>query len=177
MMSRARYILPLLILTLGVGISTVKAEQSIINLENPLAALPSITKIAPEAKPVKKTYLAVNALDMVKNPAFYLNKNVKIVGKFDKFSTLGLDYKPAMRSSEDYITFLIQRPDVLDHNIPLSEFKIFLKRAEAEKHIDLDAGDSIEFSGKIFSTALGDVWMDVDNFRVLTIKKKNSDKK
>ena len=114
---------------------------------------------------------------MVKNPSFYLNKYVKIKGKFDKFSTLGLDYKPAMKSSEDYISFLIQRPDVTDHNIPLSELKIFLKRAEAEKHIDLNAGDEVEFTGKVFSTALGDVWVDVDQFKVLTAKPKETDKK
>ena len=46
-----------------------------------------------------------------------------------------------------------------------------------EKHIDLDAGDEIEFSGKIFSTALGDAWMDVENFKVLTIKKQDTTKK
>lgn len=115
----------------------------------------------------------VNALDVVASPSKYLNKTITIKGKFDKFSTLGLDYEPAMRSSEDYITFLIQRPDITDHNIPLSEMKIFLKRAEAEKHIDLDAGDEIEFSGKVFSNALGDVWMDAEKFTVLTQKSKS----
>lgn len=115
----------------------------------------------------------VNALDVVVSPSKYLNKTITIKGKFDKFSTLGLDYEPAMRSSEDYITFLIQRPDITDHNIPLSEMKIFLKRAEAEKHIDLDAGDEIEFSGKVFSNALGDVWMDAEKFTVLTQKSKS----
>lgn len=173
-MSRAKYILPILIMGLGFGISTAIGNPSAINLENPLVP---VSTVAPKAVPAGKTYLTVNALDMVKNPSFYLNKNVKVKGKFDKFSTLGLDYKPAMKSSEDYITFLIQRPDVLDHNIPLSEFKIFLKRAEAEKHIDLDAGDVIEFSGKIFSNALGDVWMDVDNFKVLTVKNKQTENK
>ena len=115
----------------------------------------------------------VNALDVVASPSKYLNKTITIKGKFDKFSTLGLDYEPAMRSSEDYITFLIQRPDITDHNIPLSEMKIFLKRAEAEKHIDLDAGDEIEFSGNVFSNALGDVWMDAEKFTVLTQKSKS----
>ena len=55
--------------------------------------------------------------------------------------------------------------------------KIFLKRAEAEKHIDLNAGDEVEFTGKVFSTALGDVWVDVDQFKVLTAKPKETDKK
>ncbi len=113
-------------------------------------------------------YPRANALDIVAAPSRYLNKTVTVRGKFDKFSTLGLDYTPAKRSSEDYISFLIQRDDVKDHNIPLSEMKIFLKRAEAEKHIDLNAGDEIEFTGKVFSTALGDVWMDATTFTVIS---------
>lgn len=119
-------------------------------------------------------FITVNPLDLVARPNFYLNKNVKIRGKFDKFSTLGLDYKPAMKSSEDYISFLIQRPDIADHNIPLSELKIFLKRNEAEKHIDLNSGDVVEFTGKVFSTALGDPWLDVSDFTVIsTVPKDN----
>ena len=136
------------------------------------------TTITPVKPPVSNTvYTQVNSLDMVANPARYLNKSVTVRGKFDKFSTLGLDYTPAMRSSEEYITFLIQRDDVRDHNIPLSEMKIFLKRAEAEKHIDLNAGDEIEFSGKVFSTALGDVWMDAEKFTVVSQQKKDEIKK
>ncbi len=126
---------------------------------------------------VAQAQVLTNSLDLVANPAKYLNKYVTIKGKFDKFSTLGLDYKPAMRSSEDYITFLIQRDDVKDHNIPLSEMKIFLKRTEAEKYIELNAGDEIQFSGRVFSNALGDVWMDAENFTVLTQKKKDEVKK
>lgn len=118
------------------------------------------------------SYQVVNPLDVVARPNFYMNKNIKIKAKFDKFSTLGLDYKPAMRSSEKYISFLIQRPDITDHNIPLSELKIFLNRDEAEKHIDLNSGDIVEFSGKVFSNALGDVWMDADKFTVISTKPK-----
>lgn len=123
-------------------------------------------------------YTTVNAVDVVSNPNKYLHKNIRIKGKFDKFSTLGLDYSPAMRSSEKYITFLIQRPDITNHNIPLSELKIFLKKEVAEKNIDLDAGDDIVFTGRVFSTALGDAWMDVDDFTVLTKKaSKNNEQK
>lgn len=107
---------------------------------------------------------------MVENPEIYLNKNVKFKAKFDKFSTLGLDYKPAFRSSEKYISFLIQRGNITTHNVPLSELKIFLTRTEAEKHIDLNSGDEIEVSGKVFSNALGDVWMDAENFTVISTK-------
>ena len=77
-----------------------------------------------------------------------------------------------MKSSEKYISFLIQRPDVINHNIPLSELKIFLDRTEAEKHIDLNSGDIVEFTGRIFSTALGDPWMEVSNFKVVSTKAK-----
>ncbi len=118
-------------------------------------------------------YIQVNPIDVVARPNFYMNKNIKIKAKFDKFSTLGLDYKPAMRSSEKYISFLIQRPDIEDHNIPLSELKIFLNRDEAEKHIDLNSGDVVEFTGKVFSNALGDAWMDVDKFTVISTKPKS----
>lgn len=120
-------------------------------------------------------YAAVNALDIVASPFKFLHRNVSIRGKFDKFSTLGLDYPAAMRTSEKYISVLIQRPDVTDHNIPLSELKIFLKKELAEKNINLDAGDEIELYGRVFSTALGDAWMDVDDLKVIT--KKNPDKK
>lgn len=118
----------------------------------------------------------VNPLDVVARPNFYLNKTIKIKAKFDKFSTLGLDYKPAMKSSEKYISFLIQRPDITDHNIPLSELKIFLDRTEAEKHIELNSGDVVEFTGKVFSTALGDPWMEVNSFTVISTKPKTETK-
>lgn len=120
-------------------------------------------------------YTTVNALDVVANPYKYLKRNIRIKAKFDKFSTLGLDYAPAMRSSEKYISFLIQRPDITNHNIPLSELKIFLDKDIAEKNIDLDAGDEVEFTGRVFSTALGDPWMDVDDFKVLTKKEPKKD--
>ena len=129
--------------------------------------------------PVHSTtnYTTVNPLDVAANPYRYLNKNIRIKAKFDKFATLGLDYPPAMRSSEKYISFLIERPDVTNHNIPFSELKIFLKKEVAEKHIDLDAGDEIEFCGRVFSAALGDPWIDVDNFVVLTQKTKKAEDK
>ncbi len=153
----------LLIITIAVALSITSGYTQ--DVKKPVIQN-TLNQTAPSA------YLQVNALDMVASPSKYLNKSVTVKGKFDKFSTLGLDYAPAMRSSEEYITFLIQRDDVKDHNIPLSEMKVFLKRTEAEKHIDLNAGDEIEFSGKVFSNALGDVWMDAEKFTVLTQKPK-----
>lgn len=137
----------------------------------------NITQNTPTNNQVITTSNLTNSLDVVANPATYLNKTVTIKGKFDKFSTLGLDYTPAMRSSEEYISFLIQRDDIKDHNIPLSEMKIFIKRTEAEKYIDINAGDEIEFSGKVFSTALGDAWVDAETFKIINKQKKAEETK
>ena len=136
-----------------------------------------VSNPAPAVTQAPLQYTTVNALDIIANPTRFLKKNIRIIGKFDKFSTLGLDYPPAKRSSDDYISFLIQRPDVTNHNIPLSELKIFLKKDVAEKNIDLDAGDQVEFTGRIFSNALGDAWMDVDEFKVLTKKDSKKEEK
>ena len=73
-----------------------------------------------------KTYLDTNSLAIVENPTLFLNKNVSFQATFDKFATLGLDYTPAMRESQKYISFLIKRDDVKDHTIPLSFLKVVL---------------------------------------------------
>lgn len=161
-MKKLQIITLAIIVSMGLGVS--------VNQVNSQTA--STVMTSPSAPQVQ--YQDVNALSVVSNPNRYLRRNIRIKGKFDKFATLGLDYAPAMRSSEKYITFLIQRPDITNHNIPLSELKIFLKKEVAEKHIDLDAGDEVEFTGRIFSTALGDAWMDVDDFKV--VNKINKDK-
>ena len=113
-------------------------------------------------------YKTVSSLDLVNTPRQYLNQTVVINAKFDKFSTLGLDYKPAFKSSEDYISFLIKRDDTT-FDIPLSEMKLFIKRTEAEKFIDLKTNDEIQITGTVFSDALGDVWIDVSN--IILVKK------
>ena len=128
-------------------------------------------------------YASVNTVDQVSAtplsvvaaPQKYLNKTITMKATFDKFSTLGLDYKKAMRSSADYIGFLVQRDDVTDHNVPLSEMKLFIKRDYAEKFIELDSGDKIQITGKVFSNALGDPWVDVSKITILQ-KKTNPDK-
>lgn len=149
---------------LGIGVNSVQSQTQTPTAIN----RPS----APQAQ-----YTTVNALEIVSNPYRFLNRNIRIKAKFDKFSTLGLDYPPAKRSSDKYISFLIQRPDITNHNIPLSELKIFLKKEVAEKNIDLDAGDEIEICGRVFSTALGDAWIDVDEFKVVNKIKKDDNKK
>lgn len=113
------------------------------------------------------TPISTKPLEVVAAPQKYLNKTVVMKATFDKFSTLGLDYKKALRPSTEYIGFLIQRDNVLDHNVPLSEMKLFVKRELAEKFIELDSGDKIEITGKVFSTALGDSWIDVNKIVIL----------
>ena len=132
----------------------------------------------PARKPAAQTSNIINttSLNIVNNPSKYLNKTVKMQATFDKFSTLGLDYKKALRPSDKYIGILIQRDDVIDHNIPLSEMKIFLKKEMAEKHIDLETGDKIEITAKVFSTALNDPWLDVENLVVIKKIKKEEKK-
>lgn len=151
-----------LVLSLGIGAGVYSQ-----------AAQSTISNAAVQNTAVQ--YTTVNALDVVASPFKFLHRNIRIKAKFDKFSTLGLDYPPALRASDKYISILIQRPDVDNHNIPLSEMKIFLKKELAEKNINLDAGDEIEFTGRVFSTALGDAWVDADNLKVIT--KKNPTKK
>lgn len=117
--------------------------------------------------------LSVKPMELVNNPAAYLDKNIKISAQFDKFSTLGLDYNKAMRSSKDYISFLIKRPDVAkEYTIPLSELKLILKREQAEKLLDIESGDRVEITGKVFSTALKDPWVDVTELKNLDPDKK-----
>ena len=144
-----------ILLSAGLFINSAQIQQTAS--ADPIVSAPA----APVAQ-----YTNVNALELVSNPYRYMRRNIRVKGKFDKFSTLGLDYPPAMRPHEKYISFMIQRPDITNHNIPLSEFKIFIKKELAEKYIDLDAGDEVEFTGKIFSTALGDPWMDVEDLKV-----------
>ena len=105
-------------------------------------------------------YTEAKPLSVVASPKVFLNKNIVMKAKFDKFSTLGLDYKPAMRSSEDYISFLIKRDDT-SFNIPLSEMKLFLKRNLAEKFIDLKT----------------DAWIDVKEIKLIKKAPETENKK
>ena len=133
-----------------------------------VTAQPTTDQPAVAVQDVKTT----PALSIVNSPKAYLGQTVTIDAKFDKFSTLGLDYKPAFKSSEEYISFLIKRDDTT-FDIPLAEMKLFLKREEAEKYIDLKTNDEIQITGIVFSDALGDAWIDVSN---LTLVKKAPEK-
>ncbi len=134
--------------------------------------IPSIAKTAED--PTKVCTTEVAPLQLVKHPQAYMSQNIKIVGTFDKFSTLGLDYKPAFRDSKKYISFLLRRSDVsTDYVIPLSELKLLIKRDKVEKMKDLESGDKVELTGSVFSAALNDPWVDVKTFKILSSKKKD----
>lgn len=150
-----------------IGLCTVALTTSSICFDK-VSAEPAKTAVAAQTQTIQVSPIAV-----VNSPKMYLNKQIVMFAKFDKFATLGLDYKPAFRSSEDYISFLIKRDDTT-HNIPLSEMKLFLKRSVAEKFIDLKTDDEIKIEGKVFSDALGDAWVDVNT---LTITKKAPEEK
>ncbi len=119
---------------------------------------------------VQQPALCVKPLDVVNNPSEYMRKRICMTGKFSKFTTLGLDYKPAYRSSDKYISFLFFRDDVVG-TIPLSELKMFISRKVAEKLPDLNEGDTIKVTGTVFSNALGDAWLDADTIQLMNTKK------
>lgn len=169
MKSYNKFIKLLMILTIAVGVN--------ISINDTAYSAATAVKTAPEAvktAPASTIYTSVNPIDVVNNPSKYLNKNIKFDAEFETYTSLGLDYKPAYKDPAKYIGILIRRNDVKQKNIPLSEMKIFLDRETAEKHPDLDSGDKIRISGKVFSTALGDPWVDVKKFEVLTVKPKDT---
>ncbi len=117
-----------------------------------------------------KPALAVKPIDVVNNPSKYMHKRISMTSRFSKFATLGLDYKPAFRSSDNYISFVFLRDDSAN-NIPLSELKMFIQRKTAEKLPDIKEGDKVKVVGTVFSNALGDAWVDIENFTVLSTNK------
>ena len=68
---------------------------------------------------------------LLDKPEEYIRKKIKFRGKFSSFTTLALDYKPAMRKSKDYISICIFRPD---SKIPLSELKLAYPVNEAKEN-------------------------------------------
>lgn len=157
----------------------MKNKLSIFYIVLVVAIMPICASAAPlqiQQKPAAQTAatnsieipgIQTTPLNLVKNPSEFLNKKVTFGGKFDKFSTLGLDYKRAFKDSQKYIGFMLQRDDVSDHNVPLSELKLFITREYAEKFIDLSTGDKIKITGKVFSSALGDAWVDVSKIEII----------
>ena len=155
-MKSIKYLKSIMLIVLSAGVLTTSA----MFVEQANAQPAALQAVQPQIQ-----YTDITPLQVVNSPKLYLNKNIVMNAKFDKFSTLGLDYKPAFKSSDDYISFLIKRDDT-SFDIPLSEMKLFLKRDMAEKFIDLKTDDEIEIKGLVFSDALGDSWVDVKELKI-----------
>jgi hypothetical protein len=136
-----------------------------------VTAAPAKPTAAPSAPPTLA--LAVTPIDLVRNPAQYLNKTVKFEGEFTGFTGLGLDYSKALRPAKDFVGLLVRRPDVRNHIIPLSELKMFYPRTKSEAITTLESGDQVSITGTVFSTALGEPWVEVSQ---LTITHKKTPK-
>lgn len=120
-------------------------------------------KEAPKPEPVIENVVNVQSTDLVDKPHEYLGKNVKFTAPFFAFSNLALDYKPAFRSSKTHISILVSQPK---KKIPLSELKLAMmtpkeKDPETTLLSNLKEGDTVEITGKVFSAALDDPWVEI----------------
>lgn len=105
-------------------------------------------------------------VDLVSEPAKFLGKKIVLEGEFYSFSTLALDYEPAMRSSKDYIGLVLARPDQTE--IPLVELKIASSlKYFKDKNINLEHGHKLAIKGKVYAVALGEPWVDVEEISLL----------
>lgn len=107
---------------------------------------------------------------LVEKPHDYLYKNVKFTAKFASFSTLALDYKPALRTSKTHLSFLVLRPE---SHVPYSELKLAMaipKEKDPENQVltSLKDGDPIEMVAKVFATSLDEPWVEVLRLKRLT---------
>jgi len=118
-------------------------------------------KAAPE--PPIENVVNVTTTELVDKPHEYLNKNVKFTAKFYMFSTLPLDYKPAMKSSKTHLGFIVHRPDGV---VPFSELKIAMAIPKEKDPLNqlltsLKDGDQVEITAKVFGAGLDEPWVDV----------------
>lgn len=114
-------------------------------------------------EPVIENVVNCTADDLVEKPHEYLGKNVRFTSPFFAFSNLALDYKPAFRSSKTHISILVSKAK---KKVPLSELKLAMmspkeKDPETQLLATLKEGDSLEITGKVFSTALDDPWVEI----------------
>ena len=152
-------------LLLGLFIISFNSEYVLANS----TTIPTKTTQTKTITQTQQPALNVKPLDVVNNPSTYMRKKICMTGKFSKFSTLGLDYKPAFRSSDNYISFLFYRDDIVG-TIPLSELKMFISRKTAETLPDIKEGTPIKVVGTVFSNALGDAWFDAESIQIINKK-------
>lgn len=127
--------------------------------EDKLSATPTPAKV--EEKFDETPYKSAHLGELLNKPESFIGQQIKFRGEFSSFVTLALDYKPAYRSSKDFLSFTIFRPST---KIPLSELKLAypIEKAKDNKMLaELEKGDLIEVYGKVFNAALGEPWVDV----------------
>ncbi len=145
------------------GKSEKKEKEEVVN-ELKDATLTNVSSVTPD--------------ELIDHAKEYLGKNIKFTANFSSFCTLALNYKPAMRESKKFISFLVKRPD---SKVPLSELKLALpipKETEKSKNkllTSLREDDKIEVTGKVFSAALDEPWIDVVAIKRLQGAKKSDD--
>lgn len=132
---------------------------------------------ASKPEPVIENVVAVTTDDLVEKPHNFMGKNVKFTCSFFAFSNLALDYKPAYRSAKTHISLLVSRDK---KKVPLSELKLAMmtpkeKDPDTQLLTGLKEGDTLEITGKVFSTALDDPWVDI--LRMKKIGGSQDDKK
>ena len=138
------------------------------------------TKDEKKKEPVKineNEFQPVLIGSLLESPTDHLNKKIKFRGKFSSFTTLALDYEPALRKSKEYISLCIFRPD---SKIPLSELKLAYPLGEAKENQtirDLEEGDLLEIYGQVFSTALDEPWVDILSLKRLESASPKKDEK
>ena len=98
---------------------TTQLQAANINL----STVPQKENIVEEQIQEEPKFKKVNPLNLVESPQKFLNKNIKMLAKFDKFATIGLDYPPTNRDTKTYISFLIKRENVRGGDILLAESK------------------------------------------------------
>jgi len=121
---------------------------------------------------------AVTPDSLIEKPKEFLGKNVKFTADFAGFCTLALNYKPAFRPQKTHISFLVRKTET---KVPLSELKLALpipKETDKTKNkllTSLKDGDKLEVTGKVFSTALDEPWVDVLAIKRLSEAKKTGE--
>jgi hypothetical protein len=104
--------------------------------------------------------------ELVIDPTAWVGKDICFEGRFSSFSTLALDYPPAMRSRTEYISITLQRPGT---DIPLGEVKLAMDLEDVQNHAELSkakTGDPLRMRGKVFSDALAEPWIELDQVQV-----------
>lgn len=111
--------------------------------------------------------LTLSAGDLVSKPEQYLNKEFCLEATFHSFGQLALEYPKALRTKKDNISLTVYRPDT---TIPLGELKLAynIKKAKDNKDLSkLKKDNKIKLQGKVFSTALGEPWVDITDLQLI----------